>query len=190
MNEKFQYLCTRSKVRRFIRETFEDTEEYGINLGPTQQEVADKFFDGDCHTALRMLDDLVRLEYARRVLSYGLYRWIPGEVPPKSKAGNSSVAASIRTEVTVRILDYVTREFQAGVEGNRRMLPSTRDVAKACLRGKSPTMLRRANRHLAALEQDGSIIKIQDPDDSRWHRTYWALPDSGRAIPGGKESVS
>ncbi|MFE2646063.1 hypothetical protein ACFXDO_26360 [Streptomyces nigra] len=183
MSEQFQYLCTRSKVRRFIRETYEDTEEYGINLGPTQQEVADEFFDGDCHTTLRILDDLVRIGYARRILSYGLYRWIPGEVPPKTRADRSSDSAPIRTEVTVRILDYVTREFNEGMAGNHRMLPSTRDVAKACLRGKSPTMLHRANRHLSSLEQGGSIIKIQDPDDDRWHRTYWALPDSGRQIP-------
>ncbi|MGD6762234.1 hypothetical protein ACOKM5_25215 [Streptomyces sp. BH097] len=171
-------LSTRPNIPEFIREKFEDTEEYGINLGPSQQEVADEFFGGDCRQALNCLRALEQSGHLRRVLSYGLYRWIPAEVAPKSKG-----PAPTRTEVTVRILDYVTREFTAGVEGNRRMLPSTRDVAKACLRGKSPTVLRRANRHLSSLEQDGSIVKIQDPDDDRWHRTYWALPDSGRGIP-------
>ncbi|GAA0671497.1 hypothetical protein GCM10009535_59000 [Streptomyces thermocarboxydovorans] len=65
------------------------------------------------------------------------------------------------THVTTRILDYVTREFTAGVEGNRQTLPSTFQVAKACVRGGGKAKsCRLALRHLRLLELVGEIVQV------------------------------
>lgn len=90
------------------------------------------------------------------------------------------------TDLTIRVRDYVTREFQAGVEGNRKRLPSTYDVAKACVRGAGNTAsCRRAARHLRLLELVGEIVRVSEPEESgdERHATFWALPDSGREAP-------
>lgn len=90
------------------------------------------------------------------------------------------------TDLTIRVRDYVTREFQAGVEGNRDRLPSTYDVAKACVRGSgNAASCRRAARHLRLLELVGEIIQVKDDDMSpnSWTYVFWALPNSGRQIP-------
>ncbi|MFI9757634.1 hypothetical protein ACIHFB_06795 [Streptomyces sp. NPDC051963] len=87
------------------------------------------------------------------------------------------------TEVTIRIRDYVTREFEEGVAGNRDSLPSTYDVAKACIRGAgNAKSCRLATRHLRLLAMVGEVTRIRDPEDKRWHHTFWALPDSGREV--------
>lgn len=174
----FQYWCTRSKVLRFIRETWEGTDEFAFHHGPSQADVAFEFFDGDFHQALAALRDLERLGNARRVTSFGLYRWIPADVPRPVK---SSTRTKSPTEVTERILKYVTDEFNEGAAGNRDSLPSTRDIAQACVRGYGKDKsCRRALVHLNRLMGTGEIIKVQDPEDTRWHRTFWALPNSGR----------
>ncbi|MBW1600393.1 hypothetical protein [Streptomyces sp. JJ38] len=90
-----------------------------------------------------------------------------------------------RTELTERILDYVTKEFTAGVEGNRQTLPSTFQVAKACVRGGGKAKsCRRALRHLNRLMWSGEIIQVKGEDVSprHWNLVYWALPDSNRAV--------
>ncbi|GAQ68966.1 hypothetical protein T45_00686 [Streptomyces turgidiscabies] len=180
----FQYWCTRSRVRRFVRETFEDTEGYGINLGPTQDQVAAEFFDGDLRQALGVLDDLVRLGQARRVLSYGP-RWVPAEVPRETGTTEATQTTNARTEVAERILKYVTDEFNEGKAGNRDSLPSTRDIAQACVRGYGKAKsCRRALIHLNRLMRSGEIVMVQDPEDTRWHRTFWALNEPDRCAGG------
>ena len=170
----FGYWGTRSKVLRFIRETWEGTNEFAFHHGPSQADVAFELFDGDFHQALAVLRDLERLGDARRVLSFGQYCWIPAEVPRTGRASNA------HTEVTERILKYVTDEFNEGKAGNRDSLPSTRDIAQACVRGYGKDKsCRRALVHLNRLVGAGEIIMVQDPEDKRWHRTFWALPNSG-----------
>ncbi|TQE24862.1 hypothetical protein Sipo8835_32635 [Streptomyces ipomoeae] len=93
------------------------------------------------------------------------------------------------THVTDRVLDYVTREFNEGVAGNRDSLPSTYDVARACIRGAGNTKsCRLAMRHLRLLELVGEIIRIHDPksDTPVRHGTYWALPNSDRETSEAK----
>ena len=90
------------------------------------------------------------------------------------------------TDLTVRIRDYVTREFMAGVEGKRDRLPSTYDVAKACVRGAGNTAsCNRAARHLRLLELVGEIIRVSAPEESgdERHATFWALPHEGSTTP-------
>ncbi|MFF7936531.1 hypothetical protein [Streptomyces sp. NPDC007940] len=188
----FQYWCTRSRVRRFVRETFEDVEEYGINLGPTQDQVAAEFFDGDLHQALAALRDLERLGDARRVVSFGEYRWIPAEVPRPAKSSTRTRKVKAHTELTRRILKYVTDEFNEGKAGNRDYLPSTHDVAKACVRGGGDAdSCRRALKHLHRLMASGEIIQVKDEDVSAWswHCAFWALPDSGIEASEAKPEI-
>jgi hypothetical protein len=90
------------------------------------------------------------------------------------------------TEVTIRIRDYVTREFQAGVEGKRDTLPSTYEVAQTCVRGAgNAKSCRRAAKHLRLLELVGEIIRVSDPVAAaeecipERHATFWALPHEG-----------
>lgn len=92
--------------------------------------------------------------------------------------------ADARTEVTERILKYVTDEFNEGRAGNHPTLPSTYDVAKACVRGSGAKACRRALRHLNLLMGSGEIIRVADPDDdrSRWRRVFWALDVPGTRI--------
>lgn len=85
--------------------------------------------------------------------------------------------------VTVRVRDYVTQEFNEGQAGNRQRLPSTYDVAKACIRGAGTNKsIRLADRHLRLLKLVGEITRIHDPesDTPLRHCTFWALPNSGR----------
>ncbi|MCX5605880.1 hypothetical protein OOK29_48045, partial [Streptomyces phaeochromogenes] len=144
---------------------------------------ATEFLDGDNRQALRFLCDLEWLGQARRVLSYGQYRWIPAEVPKPVKSSTRTRKAKAHTELTRRILDYVTAEFNEGAAGNRDRLPSTHDVAKACVQGGgNADSCRRALKHLHRLMKVGEIIQVKDEDVSvwSWHHAYWALPNSGR----------
>jgi hypothetical protein len=91
------------------------------------------------------------------------------------------------TDLTIRVRDYVTREFEAGVEGNRTMLPSTYDVAKKCVRGSgNARSCQLALRHLHLLELVGEIIRVSAPEESgtEHHATFWALPiDEPAPVP-------
>ena len=100
------------------------------------------------------------------------------------------------TEVTIRIRDYVTREFQAGVESKRATLPSTYEVAQTCVRGAgNAKSCRRAAKHLRLLELVGEIIRVSDPEAAaeecipERHATFWALPHEGFTTPPIDASV-
>ncbi|MEU3880758.1 hypothetical protein [Streptomyces californicus] len=100
------------------------------------------------------------------------------------------------TAVTFRIHDFITREFREGAAGNRSSLPSTYDVAKACVHGSgSRKSCSRAMRHLLVLEAMGEITRVYDPEEhDGWtstHRiTFWALPDNGLMLAGVEQPVS
>lgn len=114
----------------------------------------------------------------KRIESYRLDQEVRAEQEPVGKAPRN-------------ILDYVTREFQAGAEGKRSQLPSTYDVAMACIPGAEDvkTSCRLARRYLRILESSGKIICVRDEKEARdawvisYESTFWALPDSGRQIP-------
>lgn len=188
---------TRSDVLRYIRETWEGVDEFQFHHGPSQADVAHNFFGSNFSRALAVLEDLERLGHARRVLSFGLYRWIPNDVPrppkrtprPRKKTkkrttANSPAPVSTRPSVRDRILKYVTDEFNEGAAGNRLTLPSTRDVARACISGGSGSAgsCRQALRHLNRLVWSGDLIQVRDEEEDpsfSFNRVYWALPNSG-----------
>ncbi|MFD8465512.1 hypothetical protein ACFV10_10425 [Streptomyces cyaneofuscatus] len=100
------------------------------------------------------------------------------------------------TTVSFRIHDFITREFKEGAAGNRSSLPSTYDVAKACVHGSgSRKSCSRAMRHLLVLEAMGEITRVYDPEEhDGWtstHRiTFWALPDNGLMLGGVEQPVA
>ncbi|MFE3016635.1 hypothetical protein [Streptomyces sp. NPDC059256] len=104
--------------------------------------------------------------------------------------------AKAHTALTRRIHEFITREFKEGAAGNRSSLPSTYDVAKACVHGSgSRKSCSRAMRHLLLLEAMGEITRVYDPEDyDGWtstHRiTFWALPNSGLMLGGVEQPVS
>lgn len=168
----------RGRVRRFIHDTFEGVDEFEFHHGPTQAEVAEECFEGDFRQALSVLRDLERTGEARRTLSFGLYRWVPATAPLRKKREHA------RTEVTERILGYVTAEFNEGKAGNRRTLPTAHDVAKACLRGSGTKSCRRAVKHLHLLMASGEIIQVKDEDvnPKSWHYAFYALNEPGTCL--------
>lgn len=96
------------------------------------------------------------------------------------------------TEVTIRVRDYVTREFEEGKAGNRDYLPTTYEVAKKCVRGAgNAKSCRIALRHLQLLAAVGEIIRVHDSESVSEegtplrHCTFWALPDSGSEAGDG-----
>ncbi|MEU2597009.1 hypothetical protein ABZ669_07080 [Streptomyces hirsutus] len=170
-------------VYEFIREKFESADEFEVDKGTSQDEIAAEFFHGDYHTSLRHLDALVRRGVVRRTTFLGLYRWVPSYAPGPRRRAAPAGRTPDRTEVTERILKYVTDEFNEGKTGNRRRLPTTYDVAKACMKGSNRTeRCRMALVHLSRLVGRCEIIQVSAKDEDprySFNRVYWALPHSG-----------
>ncbi|MGI5443343.1 hypothetical protein ACQEV4_40215 [Streptomyces shenzhenensis] len=89
------------------------------------------------------------------------------------------------------VLDYVTREFNEGRAGNRDRLPSTYDVATACVRvDNEKAACRLAFRYLRALESAGEIIRVRDAEEALnawvipYRSTFWALNMPGIRYEG------
>jgi hypothetical protein len=167
--------------------------------------VAHEFFGNDFRQALSALRELERLGHARRVLSFGLYRWIPNDVPrppkrtprrrkrgKKRTTTKSPTAPPALTEVEERVLRFVTDEFNEGAAGNRVRLPTAYEVAKACLNGDDEAELcKAASRHLHRLMTLGKVIQVKDEDVSAWswHNTFWALPHSSFMVKDSTPKV-
>ncbi|MEV5015390.1 hypothetical protein ACIGW1_18465 [Streptomyces sp. NPDC053780] len=179
------YERNRANVLEYVRETWEHPDEYSFRHGPSQADVAHALFDGDFRQALAALRELERLGQARRVLKLNLYHWIPAEAPRPPKRQKRSTNQERSRAVTQRILTYVTDEFNAGKAGERTHLPSTRDVARACIMSGgsgSAGSCRRALAHLTRLVAHGKLIQVRDEEANpryNFNRVYWALPNSG-----------
>ncbi|MGW0750274.1 hypothetical protein [Streptomyces sp. NPDC002587] len=135
----------------------------------TQDDVAQVLFDGNYHTTLRYLDALVRSRDAVQITSFGVYQWVPaGEAIP--------VRATVidPSALQAQVLAFITEEFREGCAGNRRYLPSTRDVARLLSRSRKPQYAL-AQYALDSLLQSDQIIRVADEDETRRSHTFWAL---------------
>lgn len=90
------------------------------------------------------------------------------------------------------VLAYVTREFSEGRAGNRHRLPTTYDVAMACIpeAEDDKAACRLALRYLRTLESAGNIIRVRDAEEARnawvipYRSTFWALDVLGSRYEG------